>query len=133
MFFKICKTCPKSKRLSCLARFRAARCLGFWLKFCMADHGVHGTDTRALLGLMFFICLSTLRTVAFFIMSCPVSRANRFAFNPLALAALVSVLRGWQQISKASSPLLLALDSALPCWKYATSDAATDSVTCEDE
>ena len=25
------------------------------------------------------------------------------------------------------------MDSALPCWENATGDAATDSVTCEDE
>ena len=51
----------------------------------------------------------------------------------MPLAALVSVLRGLQQISQTSSSSLLALDSALPCWENATGDAATDSVTCEDE
>ena len=53
--------------------------------------------------------------------------------EPMPLAALVSVLRGLQQISQTSSSSLLALDSALPCWENATGDAATDSVTCEDE
>ena len=51
-------------------------------------------------------------------MSYPVSRVNRFAFNPLALAALVSVLCGLQQISRKPSPSLL--------------DVAADSATCED-
>ena len=99
----------------------------------MEDHGVHGMDAQALLGVFFFICLHTLGTVAFFMMSYPVSRVNRFAFNPLALAALVSVLCELQQISQTSSSSLLASDSALPCWEIATGDAATDSVTCEDE
>ena len=90
-------------------------------------------DTQALLGLFLFICLRTLRTVALFMKSYPVSRVNRFAFNPLALAALVSVLRGLQQISQTSSSSLLALDSALPCWENATGYVATDSATCEDE
>jgi hypothetical protein len=99
----------------------------------MEDHGVHGMDAQALLGFFFFICLRTLRTVALFMMSYPVSRVNRFAFNPLALAALVSVLCGLQQISQTSSSSLLASDSALPCWEIATSDVATHSVTCEDE
>ena len=81
----------------------------------------------------FFICLHTLRTVAFFMMSYPVSRVNRFAFNPLALAALVSVLCGLQQISQTSSSSLLASDSALLCWEIASGDVATDSATCENQ
>ena len=44
---------------------------------------------------------------------------SRFALNPLALAARVSMLRGSQQISQNSSSSLL--------------DVATDSVTSEDE
>jgi len=131
MLSKICKTLRKSTRLSFLARFKAVRWLGFWLKFCRADHGVHGMDAQALLGFFFFICLHTLRTVAFFMISYPVSRVNRFAFNPLALAALVSVLCGLQQISQTSSSSLLASDSALLCWEIASGDVATDSVTCE--
>ena len=98
----------------------------------MEDHGVHGMDTQALLGNLVFIRLRTLSTVACIMKSSPVSKVNRFAFNPLALAALVIVLRGLQQISQTSSSSLLALDSALPCWEDATGDAATDSVTCED-
>ena len=66
-------------------------------------------------------------------MSYPVSKVRRFAFNPLAFAAHVSVLFGLQQISQNSSSSLLGLHSALPCWGNATGDAATDSVTCEDE
>ena len=52
-------------------------------------------------------------------MSYPVSKVSRFAFNPLAFAAHVSVLFGLQQISQHSSLSLL--------------DVATDSVTSEDE
>ena len=52
-------------------------------------------------------------------MSYPVSKVSRFAFNPLAFAAHVSVLFGLQQISQNSSLSLL--------------DVATDSVTSEDE
>ena len=80
----------------------------------MADHGVHGMDTQALLGFVFFICLRTLRTVSSFIMSYPVSRVSRFARNHVAVAASVSVLFGLQQISQNSSPSLLdvAADSA---------------------
>ena len=70
-------------------------------------------------GFFFFICLRTLRTVAFFMMSYPVSKVNHFAFNPLALAALVNVLCGLQQISQTSSSSLLASDSALLCWEIA--------------
>ena len=93
---------------------------------------MHGMDTQTLLG-FFFVRLHTLCTVAFFIRSYPVSWVNRFAFNPIALAALVSVLCELQQISQTSSSSLLGLGSALPCWENATRDAATDSVTCEDE
>ena len=80
----------------------------------MADHGVHGMDTQALLGLFVFICVRTLRTVSCFIMSYPVSRVSRFARNPVAVAAYVSVLFGLQHISQNSSPSLLdlAADSA---------------------
>ena len=92
----------------------------------------HSLDTvSSLLGNLFVIRLRALSTVACSWKSSPVSKANRFAFNPLALAALVIVLRGLQQISQTSSSSLLALDSALPCWEDATGDAATDSVTCE--
>ena len=75
--------------------------------------------TPKLSWVFFFIRLRTLRTLSSFIMSYPFSRVSRFAFNPLALAALVSVLRGLQQISQNSSLSLL--------------DVATDSVTSEDE
>ena len=70
---------------------------------------------------------------AFFIRSYPVSRVNRFAFNPLALATCVSVLCELQQLSQKSSSSLLGLDSELSFSVNATGDAATDSVTCEDE
>jgi len=91
------------------------------------------TEWKPKLFYCFFVCLHTLCTVASFIRSYFVSRVNRFAFNPIALAALVSVLCELQQISQNSSSSLLGLDSALPCWENATGDAATDSVTCEDE
>ena len=80
---------------------------------------MHGMDTQTLLGFFFFIRLCTLHTVSSFIMSYPVSKVRRFAFNPLAFAAHVSVLFGLQQISQNSSLSLL--------------DVATDSVTSEDE
>ena len=88
-------------------------------------------DTQALLGNLFFIHLRTLSTVACSLKPSPVSKVNRFAFNPLALAAPVIVLRGLQQISQTSSSSLLALDSALPCWEDTTGDAATDSATLD--
>ena len=84
----------------------------------MADHGVHGMETLSLL-FCFLHAFEHIAHCCLFTMSYPVSRVNRFAFNPLALAALVSVLRGLQQISQKSSLSLL--------------DVATDSVTSEDE
>ena len=85
----------------------------------MADHGVHGMGTQALLGFVVFICLRTLHTVSPFIMSYHVSRVIRFACNPVAVAAYGSVLRGLKQISQHPSSSLL--------------DVAADSATCEYE
>ena len=75
--------------------------------------GVHGMDAQTLLGNPFFIRLRTLRTVSCCMKSYPDSKINRFGFKPLALAARVSLLRGWQHISQTSSSLS-ALVSALP-------------------
>ena len=70
-------------------------------------------DTQAP-GCCYSYVLRTLRTVSSFIMSYPVSEVSRFARNPFAVAASVSVLFGLQQISQNSSPSLndVSADSA---------------------